>query len=236
MKELACLSGILFFLITPGMADPAAPIERVPLPAGPLLGRLADFSAVQTTYAYASDKMKPATATPAPHFLSYKPSDPARSVTLTRAKPTWHVSRVDINGNSVDEWSEGTDIYCLASGLPDPLLQNTSDPTGFPDYNKVDFPDMEWISPKTYQGVQAMKGHPCLVFKIAETVTGIETTAWIDLETRLPVQWQRGNETRTFRQLSPPTDILRMPSAIAAFIAVRKHDREMQMRPIVRGG
>jgi hypothetical protein len=137
---------------------------------------------------------------------------------------------VDIHGNSVDEWSEGTGVYRTASGLPDPFLQNAGEFTGFPDYTKVDFPDMEWISPTTYQGVQVMGGRPCLVFK-----TG-EMTAWIDLESRLPVQWQRGNETRTFKQLSPPTDILRMPPRIAADAAARKHAHEMMMRPIVHGG
>jgi hypothetical protein len=75
----------------------------------------------------------------------------------------------------------------------------------FLDYSSSDFPDIDWVSPKTYLGTQS--GTIYWVFKQGDD----GTMAWIDLTTRLPARWQRGNEIRVFKFLPPPTEPLQLP-------------------------
>lgn len=216
--------------MTSGLADPAGTA-----PSGPLLNRLGDFSAMQITYSYPRDQAKAgAGAASAPPALAPPPSYVAtvqpRQMTLTRTKSSWHAVREDILGNKIEEWCNGTDIFCVATGLPDPKIDTNDPSSGFPNYMAIDFPDMEWVSPETYHGVQTIEGRKCLVF------TKDDMTAWVDAQSRLPVQWQKAGETRTFKQLSPPTEMLVLPPEIAALAAIRDHDLKMLRRPIVTGG
>jgi len=222
--------GVWSAFMTIGLADPADTT-----PSGPLLNRMGDFSAMEITYSYAQDQAKASAGAPSAPPLpaplpSYVPVTPPRVVTLTRTKPIWHVVRVDTLGNKIEQWSNGTDVFCVASGLPEPMLDTHDVYSGFPDYTVIDFPDMGWVSLQTYQGVQPKGGRPCLVF------AKDDMTAWVDAESRLPVQWQKGGETRTFRQLPPPTERLELPSKIAALAAIRAHDFKRLLRPIVNGG
>ncbi len=68
-------------------------------------------------------------------------------------------------------WGSGiparNDFY-EAVGFPEPLLH---DPVpgqiyaqGLPDFKRVDFPDMDWLSAQTYAGVESMGGRQCLIF------------------------------------------------------------------------
>lgn len=200
-----------------------------PLPPGPLLQKMADYSAMQITYSRPDDQAKLAASAkappPAPTFF---PTVPIRKLTLTRTKPIWHAVRVDIYGNSVGKWYDGAEYFYEVAGISQPLYCDTK-VDGFrsaavPDFSRCDFPDMDWVSPQTYVGVEAMGAGKCLVFKKGDM------TAWIDLESRFPVQWKQGVETRTFQQLAPPTEPLVLPLKIAALAAALKYDHDKWKR------
>jgi len=192
--------------------------EPPPLPPGPLLQKMADYSAMKITYSYPQEQEKAIATDKSPPGPTLFSLTPIRQLTLTRTKPIWHAVRVDVYGNNLGQWYDGHNSYCEVVGISEPAVNNPAQgqtySAGMPDLNQTDFPDMGWISPQTYTGVETMVGHKCLVFKKNDM------TAWIDLESRLPVQWQRGKETRTFQQLPPPTALLALPPKIAAFAAI----------------
>jgi hypothetical protein len=202
---------------------------ETPLPDGPLLNVAPDFSTWQITFSYASDKPSaagkapPAPLPPPPGILS---TLPPRTITVIRTKPLWHAEIIDTAGWKMDQWDDGASRYYIASGSPPRFVPNGygSDPK-FTDFTTASFPNMDWISAATYVGTAPMDSHKCMVFSKGDM------KAWIDLETRFPVRWQRTDaETRTFRRLSPPDDKLILPSSISKISAAIQHDRDVFMR------
>lgn len=74
------------------------------------------------------------------------------------------------------------------------------------------FPDMDWLSPQTYVGLQ----QGALVFR-EQGSGGAE--AQIKADTRFPVSWTKGNEVRTFQLLPAPQDTLVLPPDVARVAA-----------------
>jgi hypothetical protein len=99
-----------------------------------------------------------------------------------------------------------------------------------PNFGAIGFPDMTWVSAATYSGVEPIGGHPCLVFKKDDM------TAWIDQESRYPVQWQRGGELRTFRQLARPAGTLEPPPEVVKLIQANKRRLQIINTPPPKGG
>jgi hypothetical protein len=232
MKKLLHLCGSLGVL---GfcLGDPSAQAQDFPpLPSGPLLQKMADYSAVQITYSYPEAPAKPAPGGWGPPGPDRSPTSPIRQLTLTRTKPIWHALRIDIYGNTMGEWYTGRHDFYEAVGFPEPLLHDPSpsqiNAQGLPDFRRVDFPDMDWVSSQTYAGVESVGGRQCLIFKKNNM------TAWIDLESRLPVQWQQGGEIRTFQQLPPPTEPLVLPPKIAKIAAALNYDHDKWEKMVVR--
>ena len=158
-----------------------------------------------------------------------------RSVTVTRTKPLWLAVTVDVKGNTMNQGGDGTLQILNVSGSPAPIPAPTDlVDSKLVDFSRVDFPDMAWISPKTYVGVQKIGELPCLVFKNADPAG--EMTAWVDLESRFPVLWRQGNQTRAFRLLSAPPQPLDFPPQLDKLFKAMKKDREILRRPIPRGG
>lgn len=211
------------------MADPA--VVPTPLPNGPLVDQGGAFSAWQITYSYDSDK--PAAggkAPPVPEAAGHSRVSALspRTLTLTRTKPLWHAVTVDTTGGKVEQWCDGSVRFLVEGGRPPSLP-----PSGglfdakFPNFSAKYFPDMDWISASTYLGTQTMNSRPCLLFGKGDM------KAWIDLETRFPVRWQRGDaETRTFRQLPTPADMLTLPPDVLKASTQIKHDVNLVRRPV----
>ncbi len=181
---------------------------------------------MQITYSYPDDQTKPAASakSPPPPGPALFPNTPIRQLTLTRAKTLWHALRVDIYGNSMGKWYDGREYFYEAAGISGPQANDAATDQFnlkvLPDFTRVDFPDMAWVSPQTYSGVETVETRRCMVFKKDDM------TAWIDLESRFPVQWKRGGETRIFQQLPPPEGPLVLPPKIAAIAESLKRDRD----------
>jgi hypothetical protein len=211
------------------MADPA--VEPTPLPNGPLLDAGANFSAWQITFSYDSDKPsatgKPPPAPPKPPMGTFS-TLPPRTVTVIRTKPLWHSETIDTCGGKMDQWCDGSVRFLVEGGRPPSLPPiGASFDAKFPNFSAISFPDMGWISASTYLGTQTMNSRPCLFFSKGDM------KAWVDLETRFPVRWQRGDaETRIFRQLPPPTEVLTMPPDVNKASSEIKHDVELARRPV----
>jgi hypothetical protein len=210
-------------------ADPA--VEPTPLPNGPLLDAGANFSAWQIVYSYASDKPsaggKPPQAPPKPPPGTFS-TLPPRTITVIRTERLWHSETIDTSGEKMDQWFDGLVRFFVENGIPPELPPSGSQfAARYPNFSAIGFPDMDWISPSTYLGTQTMNSRPCLLFSKGDM------KAWINLETRFPVRWQRGDaETRTFRQLPPPTEMLTLPPDVIKASGQIKHDVELARRPV----
>jgi hypothetical protein len=104
-----------------------------------------------------------------------------------------------------------------------------------------DFAGLDWLSPSTYSGVEKYQGSDCIVFKgtvsplgqkdqsderayiegeramghsVPDAVT-VPATAYVDLETRLPVFVQFGEEKCTYQYGPPPRTPLQLPPQLA---------------------
>jgi hypothetical protein len=80
-----------------------------------------------------------------------------------------------------------------------------------------DFPELDWVNEKSYQGEQQYAGKPCYFYKLDDQ------SAWIDKATKLPVYYESKAQqvTYTYRQ---PDETLQLPDKFAQRLrAVQPH-------------
>jgi len=209
--------------------------DRPPLPSGPLLRPSANYSKWQIKYKYLQDADKKDEelykAAPSPQREKGTMSmAPIRQVVVTRTDPVIRVEMVDVDGYNIDQWIENGNALFVASGLSDPTIMSPQLKAHIGDYTTPNFPDMQFVSPSTYVGVQPLGGHPCLVF------VDKETTVWIDVDTRFPVAWRREGETRIYRELPPPQATLVVPAKFKELGGILKRNQDLLKVPPPRGG
>ena len=126
----------------------------------------------------------------------------------------------------------------------------------FTDYSQTDFPGVEWVSPKNFQKVIRHQEKDCMLFadkisllseeefqelqasnarsgdprKLDRREFEIAVRALVDLETRLPVMLQWGEETRIYEFLAPPAGLLSPPAEVERDRLNRKRQRELLAR------
>lgn len=199
--------------------------EKPPLPPGPLLKRIADLSTWKVSYVYPQDQsksdIKPYDSLPWSKDLSLPA--PTRSITILVAKPKWLATTVDVKGNQLVQCSDGVADYCYVSTTKAvgtlPYDQSGNPPANLINFQRADFPDLDWISPATYVTLKKTESGGYMIFQKDDM------TAWIDLETRWPIQWQKGKEIRKFRQL-PPSPAIVFPPEIEELAKLVRKDME----------
>jgi len=217
--------------------EPAGTLKQEPLPPGPLLQRIPDFSSWRVNFSYVQDQAKPADGNNPPPTRRddtfFLPAAP-RTLTITRTNPRWLAIMKDVQGNLLEQCFDGEREFVSGSmeqgGVPQGAFIVIPDfATGVVekhiDFSRMDFPDMDWISKETYKGTQTNNERTYLVFNKGEI------TAWVDLASRFPVQWKKGGETRTFEQLPPPSRMVDLPPQSAALAEAIKKDLERLKRP-----
>lgn len=119
----------------------------------------------------------------------------------------------------------------------DGLIRNRADQsvvTFSPDFAVADFAGFGWLSPENYKGVQTVQGRQCYFFTAdiepedaqllaarglnRGEIEKLPAKAFIDVETKLPVVLQRGQETRIFTIGKPKPADLTLPPDVAAEI------------------
>lgn len=225
---------------------PELALESAPLPAGPLLKPLEKYSEWRTTYTYRDSNAKK-TAAPAGENIpaaagTEKPALRIQTVTITRTGPFWRAVTVDTQGGSMSQYSDGADEYTIEPGAQYPSLP-INDSLGKRinkfagtereqimqlDYSQTNFADMDWISPATYQGLDIRNTRTFMVFRKDDI------SVWIDLETRVPAEWRRGQvEMRSYQQLpTPAQDAIVFPESVRKLIAAQKRFQDAMKRPI----
>jgi len=168
------------------------------------------------------------------HYLSAGPRE--------RRSPGWvyrdsnEDDYVGAGGAKRDIWHVGRDVYEKWTGAP----MWVQDParTVFPASG---FRDLDWISKDNYVGSVSYSGRNCLVFvqgapptlNLQNSGPGLEqldafhTIAFIDSESRLPVEVRLFGDYRSFRFATPATDKLALPPDLVAQL---KHDADIISR------
>jgi hypothetical protein len=238
-------SCLIFGILITLHAQQAAPQNSVPpLPPGPLLKRAPDYSTwTVTCLGHANEGGEPSKTTAtgeAPPKDKQKESVTMVS-TVVKTGSTILEQNVEANGERHQIWHfSGVRIV---SGTSDPVIgaDYGGDDIFSINFASTDFAGLDWVSQSTYAGMAKYQGNDCIVFKgtvsplsvraqideredIAKAKAFGEShsekamvpaTAYIDLQTRLPLVVSFGKETRFYQYGAPPTAPLALPPALA---------------------
>jgi hypothetical protein len=149
---------------------------------------------------------------------------------ITKTGPIIHQESVDFRKLKQDAWIKGNTETVMFPGWKSPTIQPLSQ-----DYSKVDFPGFEWIAAGNFAGIQKLFGNDCLVFINGAAATpsqatdapktGLPTdadpnraTAWVALDSRLPVLLTGQGMLHTYQFRPPPQAMQTLPAAVQALM------------------
>jgi hypothetical protein len=193
-----------------------------------LIQGVGKYDAWEIKFSFAKDKASAETAPAAEPVESSDPYAKPSKLTITRTAPSWHV---DVDGGrniSLEAWSDGYGTYIKNPRERALEVKDTSSVEEletravmllFTSLGMGKFEGFDWISKNNYLGIQTVKGRQCLVFKKDDM------TAWIDAETRFPIYWNKGDQTREFIHLPPPNAPIGFPPDVLRRIQGLKQDR-----------
>ena len=164
----------IFFLFALGLALPLAaqqgaqPAPSIPpLPPGPLLNRAPSFcrwTVMDQGAAVASAGTESNSQTAA---NDAKKPKVIRQESVTKTGAMVYEQLVDDRGRRFERWhSNGVQIL-IPAGEPYPIVfpDFGGDDIYTPNYQISDFAGLDWISEKTYSGIQKVMGRDCLIFR-----------------------------------------------------------------------
>jgi hypothetical protein len=203
-------------------------------PDGPLLAPAPDFAQWTVTFTYPKDPSQKDNAAPA------APETRTKTIITTKTKDIVHEETINGLGAKREDWHIGTVQYALVPGST----------TWYQGSAKSDFPakgfrDLDWVTEDNYIGRGSLAGHACLIFApsspqrasgqngagLMESLDTLPTVAYIDAETRLPVQVRENGVSRAFQFASPPTEVLSLPPDLEANLQKVEQTRARLSQP-----
>jgi hypothetical protein len=237
MKDILVKASLLlrpaFFALPLAVIFSAANVQAQPAvkpvpPVGPLLDSAPDPSQWVITLTYPQDRVKGGVA----GFTETR----TRTITTTKTGNIMHEEVVDARGGKQDTWHVGRDVYEKLTGAPTWIQPPAG--TLFPTSG---FRDLDWISSDNYVGSIKYSGRNCLVFVQGapsslnvespsfeiEQLDPFNVVAFIDSESRLPVEARAFGVFSSFHFTDAPTDKLTLPPDLVAQL---KRDRDILSR------
>ena len=231
MKKLT-LSTLILLAGCTAWAQQSVPSSTIPpLPKGTLLKHAPEFSQWIVT------SSTPTAAASKGTLASV--SDAAGSKVLKRVQviktgSTRYILDVESNGTRMETWCAGTKQVYLRPEWKHPMLADESDikdPMSV-DISKTDFPGCEWVSAKNYKGIQKLSGRDCIFFSDTVVITQeivpgnssktssyqYQASAYVDLETRLPVMLVTPTEVAVYQFGTAPNSPLTLPAPVKEVI------------------
>lgn len=222
------LLSILSLALLTGVRATADKIEKPPLPAGELLKRAPDFSKWTVIYSY--PESKPAKGGDSPKAGNPGPVRLA-TLTVTKTKNIYVEQKTYTDGSVKQSWRLGDMQICFSdfktvniydrSSFPSADGELLANPELYTDYSKTDFPGLEWVSARNYAGVQTLNDVECLVFRENPPINPANPTAYIDLQTRLPVRLVSQESTNTYTFDPTPPVPISLPPEIQQLLESR---------------
>jgi hypothetical protein len=226
------LSSLCIFLGLAAMCHGQAPQQGPtpePLPPGPLITRAPNpcqwLVSVKTNTGTSIEMPSPQTKYDS-RTLVQKSGSIRREITAAA------------DGSKFEKWFVGVYQATLYPGDAQPKIElaGVNGRAGsFTDYSKSDFSGFTWLSKRKYIGMQIMEGYKCIVFhdgpaEIAASpsaqganagpppIPPTGTTAYIDVEKRLPILLEEDNVTTFFQWGYPSPSALTLPAAVQSGI------------------
>jgi hypothetical protein len=185
------------------------------------------------TYTCTDASGKPITGKPAPGASS--PGTATISIRMTKTENIYHEEILSANGTKREIWhigdlqidpvanSEELAVYDPSS-FPHPGGKPLYNPEYYTDYSQSDFPGLQWLSPRTYLGVEKIKDTEYLVFRQGPAPTStsnVSTTVLIDPQTHLPVQIKSPQVEINYLFGDAPTSLQELPRNVKALLIQR---------------
>jgi len=241
MKPIAIFCLVLSLIGTLHAQQAAPQPSLPPLPPGPLIKRTPDYSTWTVTYKgqpiEEKAPVKPAT-TGESEPKDKEAKEPVTMLSsVVKTGSTILEQSVDAAGQRRQVWHVSGIRIVAGSSNPMVCPDYGSDDIFSVNFASSDFAGLYWVSPATYVGIVKYQGNDCMVFKgsvsplsersqiderenierakafgqsVPEEVK-VPAAAYIDLETRLPLFVQFGNEKRFYRYGDPPQAPLALP-------------------------
>jgi hypothetical protein len=215
-------------------ADSSSEIVKTPVPSGALINKMPDLSAWKISYIYDSEKKDPVTGkpgTPPPPPGGSKLQESIRSITVSRGGDNWVAISEDVKGNRLEQCASGGIPYTSDPRRPGITTMICPSASGqlqpdIKDFSSGSFPDLEWVTPSTYSGVQKFQEVDYLVFAKEDG-----SKAWVNAKTRFPAMVKTPSVTITFERLPNPSLPLILPEGAKNLIQAMNQDRAIFTKP-----
>ncbi len=238
---------ILLIMACASAAWGQVPAKPLP-PPGKLLAVAPDYSQWVVTYSYPDerDKTSQVAGTAAPAAASR-----VKTITTTKTGDIVREEIVTSAGKKYEEWHVGTTQFRKAPDtkvwLQNDLIELT-DGRGTTDYSPLPvsgFRDLDWITKDSYAGIIKYGEKNCLIFVLSappgldlsdprtqeDTIKQLGMIAFVDAESRMPLQVQTNSIIRFYHFNEPPTEKLKLPEDLAQQIKAGKEERERLSAP-----
>ena len=206
--------------LSPALTGAFAQTSGALRPKEPIVSRAPDFASWTITYLY-----KEATAK-SPSEKPPAPSDRIQSVTLTKTDKTYWMQTAWASGKKEEKWIfNGTQFQTLANGKVITIITAPTPEEPSPEYlnfNKGDFPELEWVSAKNYKTVEDYEGKKAFRFEEGDK------KALLSIETQLPINSDDGDLSLVYTFNSPPIAPLVPPKRFLDVLATYRRGLEAQ--------
>lgn len=213
------LLSIILFTYAIGLAqDPDAtsppPAARVP----PLSG---DFALVKKI-TYLPSGIPLSQEKQAAQDALFPPSSKIKELDAVKKGAVRHDMQFFVDGSSCEIWRLQDYRLSVYSAHPNAVIPNVVDTSNNPMapnqyHDGADFPELDWITPATSQGIQVRDGKKCYAHKKDDQM------AWIEAASGRPVYFESKAMQVTYNFSAPPDEALQLPKGYAEKIDQFRH-------------
>jgi len=213
-------------------------VERAPLPSGALMARAPGMARWRITFTSQAAPAPSQAAAPSQGKGAPRPAPEIRQINVTKTGNSYYREVVMDDGSGVDAWLvRGAQVTKVKGRSELWFGQGGGDGYGI-SYSDSDFPEFNWATARTYDGLEKVGDRVFIVFKkqvprLDEEVLrhlpsaalanamqdSLEAKLWVDLQTRLPVQFATSEKKETVTYLPEPSGPIVAPPAVQSQLA-----------------
>jgi hypothetical protein len=214
-------------------------IEKQPLPSGTLVRNIGNWEAWEIDFKFSQSEAPPEDPNAKVSIdVQEEVYSRPQKATLIRTAPFWYANISGRKSANLEFWSSGTDIISKPKEspavtfitAPPPDVDNRVTAEFLYGLTRGQFPSVDWVGPSTYLGIQNVGKSPCMVFQKDGA------SVWVDVASRVPVIWRKGEEIRIFKRLDAPSEMIKLPNFLEEATKEAKRAKAILANPAPRGG
>lgn len=160
-------------------------------------------------------------------------TDRIQSTTLTKTNKTYKEITTFGTGKKSEKWIfDGIQLmtapeFDVVVVIPAPAGEEYPSPD-YSDYGQGDFEGLGWISLKNFKGVKDYEGRPAFMFE--EGKAGSTLTAFLSIETQLPLFFSNEEASRSYLYNPSPSLALILPEKFFKVLQTHRKGLELLKR------